>query len=239
MGCLLTTMLQGDPPFDGMAAMDIISKQMFVPPPPLRRHEDDEPIPPLLERLRLSLLAKQPHDRPPDAATIAALLREAVSPEAHAERLPTRKGDVPLGGRDARAPAWQGSERPSHREAPSKLRVAVVSAALHAGGCDEVCSTGLAALGLLVKPTAHVDDVSLDDVDIVVVDAWQSIDTALEALATLARFAPGVGAIVCLDGLTTERMNRLIEAGAADVLRYPISSDKLAKKIQRAARRRS
>ena len=103
VGCLLTTMLQGEPPFDGAAAMDVIAKQMFLPPPPLRRPPEAEPVPPLLERLRMDLLAKQAHARPKDAATTAERLREAISPDAHAKRLPSRKGDIPLGSRNERA----------------------------------------------------------------------------------------------------------------------------------------
>ena len=237
LGCLLTTMLQGDPPFDGMAAMDVIAKQMFVPAPPLRRRDDDEPVPPLLERLRLSLLAKQPHDRPPDAAATAALLREAVSPEAHAEKLPTRKGDLPLGGRESRAPAWEGSERPPRPEASTELLLTVVATGKQPGGWDESASTGLAALDMLAKTVGDVNEVEPGYGPVVVVDAGQHLDQALVALKTLKQRDPEVAVVICLEGLTSQRMNKLIEAGAADVLRYPVASDKLAKKIRRAARR--
>src|SRR5690606_7417818 len=67
-GCLLACMLQGDPPFDGSSPIDVISKQMFAEPPPLERPDGLEPVPPLLERLRLELLAKKAHKRPATAA---------------------------------------------------------------------------------------------------------------------------------------------------------------------------
>ena len=63
IGCLLTEMLQLQPPFVGNA-VEVMTQQMFVPAPPLRRASTVPPVPPLLERLRLSLLAKHPEQRP-------------------------------------------------------------------------------------------------------------------------------------------------------------------------------
>src|SRR5262249_53904380 len=110
IGCLLTEMLQLKPPFQGGSAIELLAKQMFAPPPPLDPPSSAEPVPPLLERLRLDLLSKSPQKRPKDAAAVKVRLHEALSVEATEARLPTRKGDEPLGDRAERAPHWEGGE---------------------------------------------------------------------------------------------------------------------------------
>lgn len=242
LGCLLTTLLQGTPPFAARTPMDVIAKQMFVPPPPLARPSEAEPVPPLLERLRLELLAKQPHQRPQDAATAAARLREALSPEAHARRLPTRKGDTPLGNREERSPSW--SNRPPsatantvalHPEKPlADIDVGVMALGGDAEGWNSTHAAGLAAQGIAVCAVAISPDWSQVQQDIVVVDAGNDVARAVRVLRE-----PGTrSVIVCVARPSAGEMNQLIEAGAAEVLRYPVSPDTLAKRIRRAAKRR-
>jgi eukaryotic-like serine/threonine-protein kinase len=57
-GCVLTDLLQLAPPFRGDSPLDTISQHLFLAPPALSRPDGSEPIPPLLEKLRLELLAK-------------------------------------------------------------------------------------------------------------------------------------------------------------------------------------
>src|SRR5262249_50324119 len=64
MGCVLTALLQGQPPFKGKTSIEIIAAHLFLPPPPLSRPSEAEPVPAELERLRLDLLAKEPERRP-------------------------------------------------------------------------------------------------------------------------------------------------------------------------------
>jgi len=64
LGCLLTELLQLEPPFQGGAPMELVARHMFVPAPPLVRPAGAEPVPPALEQLRLGLLAKDPAQRP-------------------------------------------------------------------------------------------------------------------------------------------------------------------------------
>ncbi|EYF07098.1 Hypothetical protein CAP_0577 [Chondromyces apiculatus DSM 436] len=105
-GCILTVLLQRRPPFSGGAPIEIFTKHLFSVPPPLVRPLGAEPVPPLLERLRLDLLAKHPDRRPATATEALTRLREAMSPEATASRLPDRKDAALAGTREARAPAW-------------------------------------------------------------------------------------------------------------------------------------
>jgi serine/threonine-protein kinase len=69
LGCVLTELLQGSPPFDKAPVMEILAKHLFVPPPALARPDGAEPVPPALDELRRALLAKAPADRPGIAET--------------------------------------------------------------------------------------------------------------------------------------------------------------------------
>jgi eukaryotic-like serine/threonine-protein kinase len=236
VGCLLTTMLQGEPPFEGAAAMDVIAKQMFLPPPPLRRPPEAEPVPPLLERLRMDLLAKQAHARPKDAATTASRLREAVSPEAHAKRLPSRKGDIPLGSREERAihPSAPPSHAPGPKPAKASLKVTVVKLASHPDGWNENHIAGLASQGISIVSVSSSVEPDAPRGDVTIIDAADNVAAAVSAMRTLK----GGPAVVCVQHTGGDSMNQLIEAGASEVLRYPIATDKLAKRIRRASKRR-
>jgi serine/threonine protein kinase len=239
LGCILTELLQLRPPFRGNASIDVIARHMFSPPPALTRPPDAEPVPPLLERLRLDLLAKAPEKRPRDAAEAKARLREAMSPEATAERLPERKVEIAAGTRAERAPTWEsGHETPTRRvEAPESQEIGLWRLAQIDGGVGPQCETGLASLGLLAVPVQTAADAAAEGLAAVTIDAADDLDGARRALADLKKAAPACRVVVCAAGLTTERMNALVAAGAADVVRYPVTPDVLGKKLARVLRR--
>jgi len=81
LGCVLTELLQGKPPFEAPCAAELMTLQMFEPVPPLARPTGEPPVPPLLDELRRELLAKRPERRPASAAEARRLLREAMAPE--------------------------------------------------------------------------------------------------------------------------------------------------------------
>lgn len=231
IGCVLTTLLQGQSPFHGSSAIETFTKHMFSAPPPLSRPSGAEPVPPLLERLRLDLLAKHPERRPRSAAEARARLVEAMSPEAEARRLPARKGGEPLGGRAARAPAWAAAD-PVIAEAPPAARAVGLLRLPGAGegGLGGEQRTGLGAHGIEL-----VDMGGEQGASVVVIDAGGDVDGACAALAALA--GAGKRAVVCAEGLDQERMNALVAAGAADVVRYPVTADGLARKLLRVLKR--
>ena len=68
VGCLLYTMLTGEPPFDGSNPIDVLDQQLNDPPVPLRDLRAD--VPPDLHRLAGELLAKDPADRPATARSV-------------------------------------------------------------------------------------------------------------------------------------------------------------------------
>jgi serine/threonine-protein kinase len=240
IGCVLTALLQGRPPFGGKNSIEVISAHLFLPPPPLARPEGAEPVPALVEKLRLELLSKQPERRPADVKEVRQRLLDALDPASLATQLATRKGNEPLGGRVTRAPQWQGpQERQAESTAPDiddAHRVAWLKLP-GAAGVDRQCLTGLAAQKIHLEPIDGAPALATAGRLVVLIDAGSDVEGAAAALAALAKSAPQVRAIVCAAGLSTERMNRLVAAGAADVASAPASPDALAKKLARVLRR--
>ncbi|WP_437735777.1 serine/threonine-protein kinase [Sorangium sp. So ce1335] len=239
-GCILTVLLQGKPPFSGLPAVELMAMHMFSIPPPLVRPPGAPPVPPLLERLRLDLLAKLPERRPESAAAARSRLDEAMSREAESRRLPGRKGEVPVrgqgGGRGERAPAWVDSETARHEPVPEQT-VALLRIAPAGQGLSEECEIGLDAQRIHLAEVPDTAALAGSGLGVAVIDAGADVDAACALLEALGRAAPGVRAVVCAAGLSSERMNALVAAGAADVARYPVAPDVLSRKIARVVRR--
>jgi serine/threonine-protein kinase len=72
IGCVLYAALTGAPPFPGDNPMGVLYQHLNTPPPPLRERRPD--VPPALDQLIGELLAKNPADRPADAAQVRARL---------------------------------------------------------------------------------------------------------------------------------------------------------------------
>ena len=231
MGCLLTEMLQLEPPFVGRTHVDVMTKQMFYEPPALRRGADAEPVPPLLERLRLDMLSKRAASRPASVREAKRRFVEALSAEAEAELLPPRKDAGPGGARQDRVPIWEAEEGDGGspgRASRMRGEVGLWSLERRERGLDEMCTMALRARGARTRSIEGVEE--MVDVDVVVLDAGSKLREALE----VSRASGGVArVIVCLEEVTPEAMRELIEAGAAVVIPYPVEADKLARKVRR------
>ena len=239
LGCLLTTLLQLRPPFAGGASIDTMAKHMFARPPPLKRPDGSEPVPPLLEKLRLDLLAKVPERRPGDAIETKKRLIEALSAEATLARLPTRKGEVALGERAARAPSW--AQAPATPSVPS-LEIKLIGVyrlppPVEAVGIDGSCETALSSQQIEIVTVSSAAEIASAALLLVVLDVGTSIREGRAALEEIRRVAPGQKVIVCAGRLGADQLNERVAAGAADVARYPIAPDGLARKIDRVLRR--
>ncbi len=102
-GLLLYEMLSGRPAFEGETMMEVLHAVVYEPPPPL----DATSLPPGLDAVLRRALAKDPQDRYPGAAAMAAALREVSG-----ERTPS--------GRSA------GLETPSGSSRAPTTRLAVL-----------------------------------------------------------------------------------------------------------------
>lgn len=239
MGCLLTELLQGFPPFDGTSHVDIMTKQMFVAPPPLVRAAGDELVPLLLEKLRRDLLAKNPLRRPHSIALVRERWNEALDPGRAQQRLPGRKKPPPMGARFERQQDWTQPEVAALRNDPEqRWVVGMLGLSAAPYGVDDECVVGLAEGGCDARPFTR--GMSLTDVDVVLVDAGTNLDAAcawLTAQWPELRAMQLARPVVCVRQLDAAVLNRLIVAGAGDVLVYPVEVVALVRKVRRSLRK--
>jgi CheY-like chemotaxis protein len=222
LGCVLTALLQGEPPFDANTSADLIAKQMFAIPPPLRRPADAEPLPPLLEPLRLALLAKEPANRPGSAEELRKRWAEVFSSTGHRQ--------LPSADRAARLPVWTFAE-PKVISSPSLelgwVAIVMVGPPPHDLAKDGVrIALELAGLRLQTASLA----------DVILLDASTDGESAIAYLRASDR--PQTPIVVCLKTGGGDELAALIAAGAADVLAYPVEVSRLVPKLRRIQSRR-
>lgn len=230
-GCILTEMLQLDPPFIAETAIDVISKQLYMPPGPLLRPFSTEAIPDLLETLRLDLLSKVPDQRPRSAEEVIFRLRECLSPEA-AEKASKRKRASPVGIRGDRVPDWnRNGQTEATATSEREILVQLVRQGV-TGGLRDSELVGLVMQGILTQtepPEAK------ESAPVALVDAGPDRAYALQALERLV--AEGRSVVVCIANPSQEDLNNFIEQGASEVVALPAAGDALARRIKRAAKK--
>jgi serine/threonine protein kinase len=233
IGCILTELLQLAPPFEGQM-IEVLAKQMFVAPTPLRRPDGSPDVPPLLERLRLDLLAKDPSQRPQSAREARARLLEALDLERNATAFPGRSGLADFDSRSSRHITQVSADHRPPRAAPSPEAAPITLVRFEAreGGAGATCALGLAAQGFQITERS-VRDALPEGTRVVVLDVGDDLP---RGLAWLAKEKPGA-TVVCLAEVTAARLTQLIAAGITEIVAYPVTSDVLARKLRRAARR--
>ncbi|AXK36622.1 serine/threonine protein kinase [Streptomyces armeniacus] len=88
LGCVLYELATGAPPFDNGDAWAVLVSHRDTPPAPPRSRRADLPEP--LDRAILALLAKQPEERPDDAAALVRQLTGVTRPGLPPEATPTQ-----------------------------------------------------------------------------------------------------------------------------------------------------
>jgi serine/threonine-protein kinase len=90
LGCVLYALLSGQPPFTAEhPAATALQHLTATPPAVLARRPD---VPPVIDQLLAALLAKDPQDRPPDAATV----REWLAQARHTVHSGAPAGTIPI-----------------------------------------------------------------------------------------------------------------------------------------------
>ncbi len=100
LGCVLYALLTGGPPFTGDHPAATALQHLTAAAPPVLERRPGLPL--VLGQLLAALLAKDPQDRPPDAATVAGWLtevRQALPPAASAATIA-----FPVAGPEGSAP---------------------------------------------------------------------------------------------------------------------------------------
>ena len=90
---------------------------------------------------------------------------------------------------------------------------------------------------IALVPTASVAEIRSRARSVVVLDVGSDLAAARARLGELAAEAPEARVVVCASGLSVDRIRDLVAAGAADVVRYPVTPDALARKLERVLRR--
>jgi serine/threonine-protein kinase len=243
LGCVLTELLQGEPPFAASSPAELLAQHMFLPVPPLRRDPGLPAVPAALEKLRLDLLQKTADKRPASAAEARRLLREALDPSRDEGRQ-----SAPV-DRSARIPRW---ESPSTPPAPASSAAAVPGQEERIGwlsltrtplASPDDLALGLATQNLRLLSLPGAADLlapppGAPALAAVVLDAGND-EAAAAAFLEKLRAAPlAKRVLVCIHTPDLPLVNRLIAAGAADVMLAPVTPEGLARKLQRILRRK-
>ena len=115
LGAVCYEMLAGRPPFVGPSPLAVLRAADTGCPPPLG--EVAPGVPPALAQVVEQALARDPAQRPPDAATMAVALRRAVTEPALPALAPP---DALPGPPPPRGPASDGGHRPPPHEPPTR-----------------------------------------------------------------------------------------------------------------------
>jgi serine/threonine-protein kinase len=240
LGCVLTELLQGEPPFAASSPAELLAQHMFLPVPPLRRPPGLPAVPAALEKLRLDLLQKTAAKRPTSAAEARRLLREALDPSREEGR------QISAVDRAARIPQWESPATPSPAvpaASAGEERVGWLSLTAAPLASPDELALGLATQGLRLVTFPRPTDLlssppGAPSLAAVVLDAGNDEPAAASFLEKLRATPLARRALVCIHTPDLPLVNRLIAAGAADVMLAPITPEGLARKLQRILRRK-
>jgi serine/threonine-protein kinase len=244
LGCLLTALLQGRPPFQGPSGVDVMYKHLQAPTPPLQLPPGAPPFPDALEQLRLDMLLKDPAGRP-SAAEARRRLAETLGAAARPASSSAPAAPEPLSRPHAPAPnaptlietARTDAFTPDVVAALTPLQVTVVRLSSSDGGVNADRVADLALCGLRVATVEAAGSFGQPPPDLIVIDAGSEIVDAAVWLGRAATLNPAPPVLVCVDGLRADQIKDLVVAGAADAVAYPIAFEQLRDRIARLVSR--
>lgn len=160
LGCVLYELLTGQLPFSGKSAVALMHHHLTTPPP---KPSDKNPeIPVALEKLILTLMAKDPTERPWDAAAAGVTLSELREKAERGEPIPMVYGQIGAPARLGPTPSSKSTANPPAAEtldltatsaaapsaAPRKKKRKAKSRSINLA--EHLGTIGLAAAGLVV-----------------------------------------------------------------------------------------
>jgi len=139
LGCVLTTLLTGKPPFTASTPVAILMKHAHDVPPDVREARPDTPAD--LAALVTGLLAKDPANRPQSGREVADLLRShrapaltEVLPATAAATPPTAVAPAPDQWREPAYERYEPVQEPEPRHSRAWVWLLLLAAALAAAG---------------------------------------------------------------------------------------------------------
>lgn len=212
VACLLYELLSGRPPFEAVAAADILAAHLYREPLSLLQRQLVRPIPPAVDACILKGLSKRPQDRYESALAFAAALKAAAEDV-------TPRGEGKKGRPAAEAPAPLVADR--------TVRVAM----LGAGGSAaerETMQNAMALAGLVtVQDTPDVQLLVLAPGDEVIASARAQLQRA-----------PGLPLVLCVHQIDPVVLAAAVSAGVYDVVLWPPEPTRLVRKLIQASRRK-
>lgn len=223
LGCVLYELVTGDPPFDGNE-LDVLTQQVYVEAAPPSERAPSRGISPGIDALVSAMLRKDPDARP-TAAEVHARLTEIANGRP--------------GGR-ARDPA-------AHRPRSERM-VATADVARDTLAVQVVAESSTAAPTLVAIVGALATDVGVglgrNAVQPISATATAIPEAAAAVLVTdparvdvVMASNPGRPVVAACDVRDMSRVSALMRMGVAEVVRTPLSAEKIAKKLHRAIAR--
>lgn len=193
LGVVLYQCLSGRLPFEAQTPLAVMMKQAHDPVPPLVRDGSPPDVPPALESLVYSLLAKRPEDRPGPALQVAALLEASLGRSVRP--VETQEDDTtvkwPSGdSRDTAALALQESRWRQVRRRLAWVGIGAVALAGMVAAMVGLGGTGDAG-GSGTAPGGGVDAVTATDAP--VGTAGSQVEDAREDQTAARDAIPGTG----------------------------------------------
>lgn len=209
-GCVFYEMLTGESVFKGKSTIQLLNLHMFVPPPSARVTFPQLEVPPALDALISTMLAKAPEERP-DALEVRLWIDRLLENSNPIER---GRPESLRGERSGRGVTLRSHDATAASQPLATHTIAWV------GQVDDAVYAGLRASGF-----EFTSDVGLAEIAILALPTTETVESC------------PIPVIASVDIDDPDQTTRMIQAGAADVVAHPIETTEIVRKLQRLLRR--